>query len=108
VQGTQSLRHQHFDDLAQQLILLVSEQLSAYALTRTIRPSRFVITMASGANSKIFPKTIISKPHERSNSYYALGISLQTLRNHLHYVNEKLGTHSRLQAVMHAMHHKLL
>ena len=33
-----------------------------------------------------------------------LGISLQTLRNHLHHVNEKLGTHSRLQAVMHAMH----
>ena len=38
----------------------------------------------------------------------ALGISLQTLRNHLHHVNEKLGTHSRLQAVMHAMHRKLI
>ena len=37
-----------------------------------------------------------------------LGISLQTLRNHLHHVNEKLGTHSRLQAVMHAMHRKLI
>jgi PAS domain S-box-containing protein len=38
----------------------------------------------------------------------ALGISLQTLRNHLHHVNEKLGTHSRLQAVMHAMHRKII
>ena len=38
----------------------------------------------------------------------ALGISLQTLRNHLHHVNDKLGTHSRLQAVMHAMHRKLI
>ena len=38
----------------------------------------------------------------------ALGISLQTLRNHLHHVNDKLGTHNRLQAVMHAMHRKLL
>ncbi len=37
-----------------------------------------------------------------------LGISLQTLRNHLHHVNGKLGTHNRLQAVMHAMHHKLI
>jgi len=37
-----------------------------------------------------------------------LGISLQTLRNHLHHVNDKLGTHSRLQAVMHAMHRKLI
>lgn len=37
-----------------------------------------------------------------------LGISLQTLRNHLHHVNEKLGTHDRLQAVMHAIHRKLI
>jgi DNA-binding CsgD family transcriptional regulator len=37
-----------------------------------------------------------------------LGISLQTLRNHLHHVNDKLGTHDRLQAVMHAMHHKII
>ena len=38
----------------------------------------------------------------------SLGITLQTLRNHLHHVNEKLGTHNRLQAVMHAMHRKLI
>lgn len=38
----------------------------------------------------------------------ALGISLQTLRNHLHHVNVKLGTHNRLQAVMHAIHRKLI
>jgi PAS domain S-box-containing protein len=38
----------------------------------------------------------------------ALGITLQTLRNHLHHVNEKLGTHNRLQAVMHAMHRRLI
>ena len=38
----------------------------------------------------------------------ALGISLQTLRNHLHHVNEKLGTHGRLQAVMHAIRRKLI
>jgi DNA-binding CsgD family transcriptional regulator len=38
----------------------------------------------------------------------SLGITLQTLRNHLHHINEKLGTHNRLQAVMHAMHRKLI
>jgi PAS domain S-box-containing protein len=37
-----------------------------------------------------------------------LGITLQTLRNHLHHINDKLGTHNRLQAVMHAMHRKLI
>ena len=36
------------------------------------------------------------------------GITLQTLRNHLHHINEKLGTNNRLQAVMHAMHRKLI
>jgi PAS domain S-box-containing protein len=35
-------------------------------------------------------------------------ITLQTLRNHLHHINEKLGTHDRLQAVVHAMHRNLL
>jgi PAS domain S-box-containing protein len=38
----------------------------------------------------------------------SLGITLQTLRNHLHHINEKLGTHNRLQAVMHALHRKLI
>ncbi len=39
---------------------------------------------------------------------HSLRITLQTLRNHLHHINEKLGTHNRLQAVMHAMHRKLI
>lgn len=37
-----------------------------------------------------------------------LGITLQTLRNHLHHANEKLGTHNRLEAVTHAMRRKLI
>jgi len=32
----------------------------------------------------------------------SLDISMQTLRNHLHHVNQKLGTHNRLEAVTHA------
>ena len=37
-----------------------------------------------------------------------LKISPQTLRNHLHHVNQKLGTHNRLEAVIHAMRRKLI
>jgi len=37
-----------------------------------------------------------------------LAITLQTLRNHLHHINQKLHTHNRLQAVTHAMQRKLV
>ena len=37
-----------------------------------------------------------------------LGISPQTLRNHLHHINQKLRTHNRLEAVMHAMRRRLI
>jgi PAS domain S-box-containing protein len=38
----------------------------------------------------------------------ALNISLQTLRNHLHHINQKLRTHNRLEAVMNAIQRKLI
>ncbi|HQZ38489.1 MAG TPA: LuxR C-terminal-related transcriptional regulator [Vicinamibacterales bacterium] len=38
----------------------------------------------------------------------ALNISAQTLRNHLHHINQKLGTHNRLEAVMHAIRRQLI
>jgi len=37
-----------------------------------------------------------------------LGISAQTLRNHLHHINRKLHTRSRLEAVTHAQRRGLL
>lgn len=37
-----------------------------------------------------------------------LGISAQTVRNHLHHINQKLRTHNRLEAVMHAIQRKLI
>lgn len=51
---------------------------------------------------------LFSDGKNSAESARALGIGLQKLRNHLHHVNDKLGTHSRLQAVMHAMHRKLI
>ncbi len=38
----------------------------------------------------------------------SLEISLQTLRNHLHHINQKLRTRNRLEAVMHAIQRKLV
>lgn len=37
-----------------------------------------------------------------------LEITLQTLRNHLHHINQKLHTHNRLEAVTHAIQRKLV
>lgn len=37
-----------------------------------------------------------------------LGITPQTLRNHLHHINQKLDTHNRLEAVIHALRRKLI
>lgn len=37
-----------------------------------------------------------------------LKISPQTLRNHLHHINQKLGTHNRLEAVIHAIRRQLI
>ena len=37
-----------------------------------------------------------------------LGITLQTLRNHLHHINQKLHTHNRLEAVTLAIQRKLV
>ncbi len=37
-----------------------------------------------------------------------LGVTLQTLRNHLHHINQKLCTHSRVEALTHALKRKLL
>lgn len=37
-----------------------------------------------------------------------LHITPQTLRNHLHHINQKLGTHNRLEAVIHAVRRQLI
>lgn len=37
-----------------------------------------------------------------------MGITLQTLRNYLHHINQKLRTHNRLEAVTHAIQRKLI
>ena len=55
---------------------------------------RILEMLASGINSM----TIAGK----------LGISAQTLRNHVHHINRKLRTHTRLEAVTHAQRRGLI
>lgn len=46
---------------------------------------------------------LFAKAKNSSQIARELGITLPTLRNHLHTINGKLRTHNRLEAVMHAM-----
>ena len=55
---------------------------------------RILTLLAEGRNSTAIART--------------LGISPQTLRNHLHHINRKLRTHNRLEAVTHAQRRGLL
>jgi len=58
------------------------------------RERRILKLFAEGGNSTAIART--------------LGISAQTLRNHLHHINRKLRTHNRLEAVTHAQRRGLL
>ena len=52
---------------------------------------------------RLFAKAMSSTEAARE-----LGITLPTLRNHLHSINKKLRTHNRLEAVMHALRRGLI
>jgi len=49
-----------------------------------------------------------SEGQRPSDIVHDLNISPQTLRNHLHHINQKLGTHNRLAAVIHAIRRQLI
>ena len=77
------------------------------------------IAATSGHIDGIEPVSPLSEQEQRILRLFAkaknsadiaryLGITLPTLRNHLHSINEKLRTHNRLEAVMHAMQRGLI
>lgn len=85
---------------------------------RFAEAARRVVAMTDDAR-QLIPVTPLSEQEQRVLRSFvegaspaeiarALSISAQTLRNHLHHINEKLGTHNRLEAVMHAIRRKLL
>lgn len=52
--------------------------------------------------------TLFAEGNNSASIARKLGISPQTLRNHLHHINRKLRTHSRLEAVTHAQRRGLI
>jgi PAS domain S-box-containing protein len=77
------------------------------------------LAAASGQVDGIAPISPLSEQEQRILRLFAkaknsaqiageLAITLPTLRNHLHSINEKLRTHNRLEAVMHAMRRGLI
>lgn len=88
------------------------------AFSRMIEASRQILPMGdSGARPA--PVESLSGQEERILKLFAkaknsgqvakeLGVTLPTLRNHLHAINRKLRTHNRLEAVLHAMRRGLI
>jgi PAS domain S-box-containing protein len=60
----------------------------------------------SGQEQRILK--LFSQAKNSSQVARELGITLPTLRNHLHTINQKLRTHNRLEAVLHAMRRGLI
>ncbi|MEP7347425.1 MAG: PAS domain S-box protein [Gemmatimonadaceae bacterium] len=82
-------------EIARQVVALpddVAEQAPVAALTK--HEQQILKRFAEGDNSASIARK--------------LGISAQTLRNHLHHINRKLRTHGRLEAVTHAQRHGLI
>jgi DNA-binding CsgD family transcriptional regulator len=86
---------QRMVEVARQVVALDADA-SPHAPVEALssRERRILQLFATGKNSATVART--------------LGISAQTVRNHLHRINRKLRTHSRLEAVTHAQQRGLL
>jgi PAS domain S-box-containing protein len=94
----------HNEDLQGKMLQLSKKIIAASDCNRTGRPAP--VSPLSEQEQSLLRLFLEGK--NSVETARELGITLQTLRNHLHHVNGKLGTHNRLQAVTHAMHRKLI
>jgi len=87
-------------------------------LNAMLRAARDVVSLADDATDQA-PVESLSEQERRILTLFAEGrtpaaiagtldISAQTLRNHLHHINRKLRTHTRLEAVTHAQRRGLI
>jgi PAS domain S-box-containing protein len=91
---TEQLVHRMLD-LSQQLSLLGESAAKPAPVSPLSEQEKHILRLfAEGKNSPEIAKS--------------LNISLQTLRNHLHHINQKLRTHNRLEAVMNAIQRKFI
>jgi DNA-binding NarL/FixJ family response regulator len=82
-------------EAARQLVALTDDPSEHAPVESLSEHERRILTLfAEGKNSATIART--------------LHISAQTLRNHLHHINRKLRTHSRLEAVTHAQRRGLI
>jgi len=89
------------------------------ALFERFREVAREITQLADEDHHLVPVALLTPQEQRLLSLFAQGktptqvakeldISSQTLRNHLYHVNQKLGTHNRLEAVIHAVRRGLI
>jgi PAS domain S-box-containing protein len=97
---------------------ITQSRLNATLVNRMLEAARQLVTLADDP-SQHAPVEALSNHERRILKLFAhgnnsasiarkLGISAQTLRNHLHRINRKLRTHSRLEAVTHAQQRGLI
>ena len=95
-----------------------SRKRSEALLRRMLRISKQLLDVTDESDRPV-PATPLSEQERRVLSALSEGkspavvaadlrITSQTLRNHLYHINQKLGTHSRLQAVTHAIRRRLI
>ena len=81
-------------DVARQIVALTDDARHAPVESLSDQERRILRLFAEGNNSMTIARR--------------LRISPQTLRNHLHRINQKLRTHNRLEAVIHAQRRGLI
>lgn len=97
---------------------IAQSRLNATLLKRMVEIARQLVALTEDA-SQHAPVEALTNHEGRILKLFAegkssaaitrkLGISPQTLRNHLHHINRKLRTHSRLEAVTHALRRGLI
>jgi PAS domain S-box-containing protein len=97
---------------------VTQSRINATLLNRMVEIARQLVALTDDA-SQHAPVEALTKHERRILTLFAegsssasitrkLGISAQTLRNHLHHINRKLRTHSRLEAVTHAQQRGLI
>lgn len=97
----------------------ITEQKRAENLVRTVLDFSKQLTVAGETSVRAAPISPLSEQEiqilrmfadgkDSDAVAHALEISPQTLRNHLHHINQKLRTRNRLEAVMNAMQRKLI
>ncbi|HKB78938.1 MAG TPA: PAS domain S-box protein [Thermoanaerobaculia bacterium] len=95
-------RRKEAEDLARRLVDVSRQLIASSEEAKALVP----VSALSEQERQIL--RMFAEGQDADTIAHELDISRQTLRNHLHHINRKLGTHNRLEAVMHAMQRKLI